>query len=56
MVILRRVSLIPEDKQPVEVLSNRLVLALSNSLEFMVRGVSVEVHAHIVLDIIKEFR
>jgi hypothetical protein len=56
MVMLRRVSLIPEDKQPVEVLSNRLVLVLSNSLEFTVRGVSVEVHAYIVLDIIKEVR
>jgi hypothetical protein len=52
--MLGRVGLIPEDKEAVEVLSNRLVLALSNSLEFMVCGVSVEVHAHIVFNIIKE--
>jgi hypothetical protein len=54
--MLGRVSLIPEDKQPVEVLSNRLVLALSDGLEFTVRGVGAEVHAHIVLDIVKEVR
>jgi hypothetical protein len=54
MVMLGRVGLIPEDKEAVEVLSNRLILALSNSLEFMVRGVSAEVHAHIVFNIVKE--
>jgi hypothetical protein len=48
------VGLILEDKEAVEVLSNGLVLALSNSLEFMVCGVSAEVHAHIVFNIIKE--
>jgi hypothetical protein len=52
--MLGRVGLIPEDKEAVEVLSNRLVLALSNSLEFMVYSVSVEVHAYIVFNIIKE--
>jgi hypothetical protein len=54
--MLRRVSLILEDKEVVEVLSNRLVLVLSNSLEFMVCGVSAEVHAHIAFNVIKEVR
>jgi hypothetical protein len=52
--MLGRVGLIPEDKEVVEVLSNRLVLVLSNSLEFIVYGISMEVHAHIVFNIIKE--
>jgi hypothetical protein len=52
--MLGRVSLILEDKEAVEVLSNRLILVLSNSLEFMVYGISVEVHTHIVFNVIKE--
>jgi hypothetical protein len=52
--MLRHVGLVLEDKQLVEVLGNRFTLALSYGLEFMVYGVSAEVHAHIVLNIIKE--
>jgi hypothetical protein len=53
--MLRRVGLVPEDKQPVEeVLGNRFILALSHGLEFMVHSISAEVHAHVVLNIIKE--
>jgi hypothetical protein len=52
--MLGRVGLILEDKEVVEVLSNRLVLVLSNSLEFTVCGISTEVHAYIVFNIIKE--
>jgi hypothetical protein len=52
--MLGRVGLIPEDKEAVEVLSNGLVLVLSNSLEFIVYSVSAEVHAYIVFNIIKE--
>jgi hypothetical protein len=54
--MLRRVGLVPEDKQPVEVMGDRFILALSHGLEFMVRGVSAEVHAHVVLNVVKEVR
>jgi hypothetical protein len=52
--MLRHVSLVPEDKQLVEVLGNRFILVLSHGLEFIVHGISAEVHAHVVLNVIKE--